>query len=152
MEKSLPASLCVWQTTCLPCSLLLSISIITIIINPSLCLCKPLPCPHFCSFVFLLFFFWSVHRRRSKSEGIKRENRDLISLLLVLLFLVFFGFSLSFEHFVGLSSLQCKYTNIIHQVALLTLQPGQLICYWGSWLTVWKVVSVCVCVFLSEGR
>lgn len=101
---------------------------ITVIINPSLCLCKlqPPPAPQF-SRLFLNFL--SVCGRRSKSEGMKRKYGDLIWLLLVLL-LYFLGSFWPLSASVSLSPLQCKYrTIIIYEVALLRLQPEQLICY-----------------------
>ena len=97
---------------------------------------------------FFFFFLLSVHKRRSKSEGMKREYGDSIWLLLVLHFSCIFW--VSSEHF---SSLHCKYRNIItHQVALLRLQPGQiglLLSFMPDCVCMCVCLSACVCVCLS---
>lgn len=131
-----------WQTQHSHCSLLSSVSVITVISNPSLCLCKPHPPPAPSSVDIFL---------SGADQKVKEWKENMLIESWFLLFLVFFGggFILSFL------SLNHHFSVNIRISSIKWLCRGySLMCYWASrstaWMVVWLRACMCVCVSFME--
>lgn len=131
-----------WQTQHSRCSLLSSVSVITVITNPSLCLCKPHPPPAPSSVDIFL---------SGADQKVKEWKENMLIESWFLLFLVFFGggFILSFL------SLNHHFSVNIRISSIKWLCRGySLMCYWASrstaWMVVWLRACMCVCIFHGE--